>query len=109
MEVRKKVLEMSSNNPALIVDEGREEVKDVTGNVRQELSHNEVTGGDGGPYEVEQEPGLEVQDEEYDGEGSFSLDYESHKIFTADHDRQLLLWLHRRPGKISSTKYCTYN
>ena len=31
-----------------------------------------------------------------DGE-NFTLDHENHSIFAADHDRQLLLWLHRRP------------
>jgi E3 ubiquitin-protein ligase HERC2 len=28
---------------------------------------------------------------------NFTLDHENHSIFTSDHDRQLLLWLHRRP------------
>lgn len=27
----------------------------------------------------------------------FTLDHESHSLFSAEHDRQLLVWLHRRP------------
>ena len=28
---------------------------------------------------------------------SFTLDHENHGIFGPDHDRQLLMWLHRKP------------
>ena len=28
---------------------------------------------------------------------SFTLDHENHGIFSSDHDRQLLMWLHRKP------------
>ena len=30
-------------------------------------------------------------------EDEFTLDHESHAVFTPEHDRQLLAWLHRRP------------
>ena len=30
-------------------------------------------------------------------EDEFTLEHESHAVFTPEHDRQLLAWLHRRP------------
>ena len=27
----------------------------------------------------------------------FTLDHENHSMFTPEHDRQLLMWLHRKP------------
>ena len=33
---------------------------------------------------------------------AFSLDHESHAIFKAGHDEQLLLWLHRKPEVLPS-------